>query len=357
MALSTKSLAGPGYIILNVIRVMNIIGLLAVIVASIVMLVKTSTASKVPIICRKLGCNRITDTPRSSSSSMPSAMSLQPSQAVSISHPPETLPCLTCAAFLLISELSLFRSYFARNWPLLSPAHGFVTLALSMIVLGLNILGNLNKPATSQASLGLGFWRIVIGSGVIVFVLGFFNLVAVSSSATCVYPVNPLTSHQSYVFRDSRQGITARQVRAHGAVAGLKSQMSSNITAAPVLPSLQTSPVTPTKSLNPFRFMSRGDRQSTLPSYHERSPGSESDISPVKEDPISPSSKYSRATDCTKKIIFGRSKNRDSVGPPLPINISAPMGVNPQFAHLVQRPDSALHPARTGESEPYRWRV
>nr|POE52173.1 hypothetical protein CFP56_52554 [Quercus suber] len=46
MALSSKSLAGPGYIILNVIRVMNIIGLLAVIVASIVMLVKTSVASK-----------------------------------------------------------------------------------------------------------------------------------------------------------------------------------------------------------------------------------------------------------------------------------------------------------------------
>lgn len=47
MALSTKSLAGPGYIVLNVIRVMNIIGFLAVIAASVVMLVKTSTASKV----------------------------------------------------------------------------------------------------------------------------------------------------------------------------------------------------------------------------------------------------------------------------------------------------------------------
>lgn len=46
MTLSSKSLAGPGYIILNVIRAMNIIGLLAVITASIVMLVKTSLASK-----------------------------------------------------------------------------------------------------------------------------------------------------------------------------------------------------------------------------------------------------------------------------------------------------------------------
>lgn len=46
MALSRKSLAGPGYIILNGIRVANIIALLAVITGSIVMLVKTSTASK-----------------------------------------------------------------------------------------------------------------------------------------------------------------------------------------------------------------------------------------------------------------------------------------------------------------------
>ena len=46
MTLSSKSLAGPGYIILNGIRMMNIVAFLAVIAASIVMLVKTSVASK-----------------------------------------------------------------------------------------------------------------------------------------------------------------------------------------------------------------------------------------------------------------------------------------------------------------------
>jgi hypothetical protein len=46
MTLSSKSLAGPGYIILNGIRAMNIIGFLAVIAASVVMLVKTSVSSK-----------------------------------------------------------------------------------------------------------------------------------------------------------------------------------------------------------------------------------------------------------------------------------------------------------------------
>lgn len=81
--------------------------------------------------------------------------------------------------FLLASESSFFRGYFARNWPLLSPSHGFVTLALAMVVLGVNMLGNLNKPATSQEALGTAFWRIVIASGCIIFILGWINLVAV----------------------------------------------------------------------------------------------------------------------------------------------------------------------------------
>ena len=41
-----KSLAGPGYIVLNVIRVLNIIVLLACVAASFVMLVKTFVVSK-----------------------------------------------------------------------------------------------------------------------------------------------------------------------------------------------------------------------------------------------------------------------------------------------------------------------
>lgn len=48
-----------------------------------------------------------------------------------------------------------------------------------MVALGTNILGNLNKEATSQKSLGLAFWRIVIGSGIVVLVIGVFNLIAV----------------------------------------------------------------------------------------------------------------------------------------------------------------------------------
>ena len=41
-----KPLAGPGFIILNVLRGLNIIGLVAVIIASFAMLVKTFIVSK-----------------------------------------------------------------------------------------------------------------------------------------------------------------------------------------------------------------------------------------------------------------------------------------------------------------------
>lgn len=82
--------------------------------------------------------------------------------------------------FLVVSECSLFRGYFARNWPLLSPSHGFVALGCAMMVLGLNMLGNMNKEATSQESLGMPFWRLLVASGILAIVIGFFNVVAVS---------------------------------------------------------------------------------------------------------------------------------------------------------------------------------
>lgn len=49
-----------------------------------------------------------------------------------------------------------------------------------MMVLGLNMLGNMNKEATSQESLTLPFWRLLVASGILAIVIGFFNVVAVS---------------------------------------------------------------------------------------------------------------------------------------------------------------------------------
>lgn len=86
----------------------------------------------------------------------------------------------TIGLFLIVSELGLFKSYFARKWPLLSPDSGFVFLGAAMVVLGFNILGNLNKDATNSQSLGLPMWRIVIASGILASLFGVTNIVAVS---------------------------------------------------------------------------------------------------------------------------------------------------------------------------------
>lgn len=240
-----KRLAGPGYIVLNVLRVLNIIGLLAVIAASIVMLVKTFIVSKFFFFD-------------------------------GVSH----VVTAGLGVCLIITELPLFRNYVATNWPLLSTSSGFITLGTLMIILGVSILGNLNKQATSQKSLGTSFWRIVISSGILMLILGAANIFA------------------NYIFRNKELGITAREVRAYGAVAPQKS----------------LSRATTQTSSRPRRSFHLG-RSDTLPTYYMRSP---------RED--------MRQTR----------------------NISAPVNVDhAQFEKFkgseeIQRPDSAMHPALAG---------
>jgi hypothetical protein len=67
---------------------------------------------------------------------------------------------------------------------MLSPESGFVFLGMSMIVLGFNILGNLNKGATSVENLGLPMWRVVISGGIMTSIMGLANIVAVCEHTT-----------------------------------------------------------------------------------------------------------------------------------------------------------------------------
>jgi hypothetical protein len=161
--LSAEHLAGPGYIILNVLRGLNIIALASVVASSVVMLVKTFIVSKVLL---------------------PAFFQVSRSDQTQFFFFDACSHVITAVAglFLIISECSLFRNFFARNWPLLSPSHGFVTLGCAMIAIGLNMLGNMNKEATSQKSLGMPFWRLLVASGILSIVIGFFNVVAVSCS-------------------------------------------------------------------------------------------------------------------------------------------------------------------------------
>jgi hypothetical protein len=88
----------------------------------------------------------------------------------------------------------------------------------------------------------------------------------------------------------------------------------------------------------------RNARQSFLPSYHSTSP-----IKSVFQSHSRASSAYSRSTSGESKYKPWRKIRPESEVPDVPMNISAPMNVNPQFAHLV-RPNMAHHPSlRRGE--------
>jgi hypothetical protein len=163
---SFTKIAGKGYITLNIIRVLNVISLLLVAVASWIMIV-------VPAMNGDFNFFDAT------SHFITSGVSL----------------------FLIVSEVNLFSGYFARNWPMLSSEHGFTFLGITMIVLGINILGNLNKSPTTEEKLGLAMWRVAIAAGILSLTIGVFNIIS------------------SIIFQDRKQGITARQVRTHGAVA------------------------------------------------------------------------------------------------------------------------------------------
>ncbi|KAL4782390.1 hypothetical protein BJX76DRAFT_292319 [Aspergillus varians] len=169
MASLKESLAGPGYVILNALRVINIILFLDMIAAHVVMLVKIDLLTSF-FFFQAVG------------------------HAIAISV------CI----FLLVSELPFFRGYFDRHWPSLGEDSGFLTLAFAMLILGIGALGNLNTPATSQEELGLTFWRIIISAGILALVVSAINVIA------------------SFAFADRDIGVSARHVRVYGAVAPQK---------------------------------------------------------------------------------------------------------------------------------------
>jgi hypothetical protein len=270
--------------------------------------------------------------------------------------------------FFIVSECSLFRNFFARNWPLLSPTHGFVTLGCAMTVIGLNLLGNMNKEATSQKSLSLPFWRLLVASGILAIVIGVFNIIA------------------SFVFCDKSRNITARMVRSRGAMTlheDLETQSQYDSKHAFTIASqytgstssrtnmhnggtppmrMGTPPVdcgspqmsSPNKedTNNPNRLSQfdfnpinafRTARQSFLPSYHSASPTTHK---PNFFSHRPASSIYSRTTsgEPQKKKFWQRQRQEQAEETARMPEISYPLNVNPQFAHLV-KPNLAHHPS------------
>ncbi|OJJ44798.1 hypothetical protein ASPZODRAFT_153673 [Penicilliopsis zonata CBS 506.65] len=169
MASLKESLAGPGYVILNTIRVLNIIVLMDMIAACVVMLVKIKLQTSFFFF-------------------------------EAVSHVATAGACI----FLIVSELPILNKYFDRHWPALGQDAGFLTLSLAMLIMGVGLLGDLNYTVNDSSSIGLVFWRIIISAGILALVMSVINIVA------------------TFVFCDRNAGVTARHVRLYGAVAPQK---------------------------------------------------------------------------------------------------------------------------------------
>ncbi|KAK1908643.1 hypothetical protein P3342_009494 [Pyrenophora teres f. teres] len=312
--LSAEHLAGPGYIILNVLRALNIIALSSVVASSVVMLVKTFIISKFFFF-------------------------------------DATSHVITAIAglFFIVSECSLFRNFYARNWPLLSPSHGFVTLGCAMMVIGLNMLGNMNKEATSQKSLTMPFWRLLVASGILAIIIGFFNVVA------------------SFVFCDKSRHITARMVRSRGAMTlheDFETQYDPKHKAF-TISTHHTGSSTSRQNVygnTPPMRMGTPPIDCGSPQLSHHSPNKENNGSgnPLSQFDFSPlralrtarqsflpsSSIYSRTTsggEPSKKFWQRQREEQEEETARMP-QISYPLNVNPQFAHLV-KPNLAHHPS------------
>jgi hypothetical protein len=156
---------GVGFVVLNILRVLTIIALAAATASSWVLMVKVQRGETYFVF-----------------------------QAASL-----FFLGLICV-FLTISEIPVnaIKSYYRDAWPNFSDEHGLTWLGLAMVLIGCNLLGQLNHPAFASDKFGLAFWQLVMASGILCLTFGALNVMG------------------NFVWRESN-GINARHVRSRGA--------------------------------------------------------------------------------------------------------------------------------------------
>ncbi|KAK5103415.1 hypothetical protein LTS08_002830 [Lithohypha guttulata] len=293
-----RSLAGAGYVVLNIIRAMNITALLAVVAASSIMLVRMFNT-----------------------------------RTFFFFDACENLIRAVIAGFLIITETPLFKAYFCRHWPLFSPVSGFVMLGVAQILLGNGILANLNKSNASQENLGMAFWRLIISSGIIVFTMGFINILA------------------SYIFRDTTLSLTARQVRSNGAVAGHKLDVASSIGGGSTPKSNRKSFAQRFSRFIPDRIQPNRD---SLPSYKTETYMAQvqSPVPPVPALPSSNTNANHHQHTASGNLRMPHESdyhqhNHNEKMAQSPGAASSKYSINTRGEDMLSRPDLAHHPAMT----------
>ncbi|KAK4102605.1 hypothetical protein N658DRAFT_495319 [Parathielavia hyrcaniae] len=176
-----SKLLGVGHVLLNVLRALNLIGLAAVMMASMVM----------PILSGQTNHFYFFDM---------------------ATH----IAVFLFAAALFVSELPVpwrwLRRWFEGTWPVLGPNHSLAWLGVGMIFIGFQILGDLWKPAYVVETIGLEWWRAIVAASILSVTFGFFNIIA------------------SIIFRTETETgmvVTVRQIRHYGSLAVSKATKKS----------------------------------------------------------------------------------------------------------------------------------
>lgn len=193
-------------------------------------------------------------------------------------------------------------------------------LGVAQILLGNGILANLNKSNASQQSLGMAFWRLIIGSGIVAFTMGFVNILA------------------SYIFRDAKMQLTARQVRSNGAVASHKLEVDSSIGGSTPKSNRKSFAQRFSKYM-PEKFQPNRD---SLPSYKTETymPQVQSPVPPMPAMP----NQYTRNGDLR---MPSENDYHEKVAQS-PGAASSKYSINTRGEDRISRPDMAHHPAMTG---------
>ncbi|KAI5813411.1 hypothetical protein BZA77DRAFT_233336, partial [Pyronema omphalodes] len=84
-------------------------------------------------------------------------------------------------AFLILTQCSIFPSYFKTNWPVFARDASLVWQGLAEIGVGISLLANLNEEVASKEILGNNFNTLIIASGACICLFGLLTLAAVSS--------------------------------------------------------------------------------------------------------------------------------------------------------------------------------
>lgn len=131
---------------------------------------------------------------------------------------------------------------------------------------------------------------------------------------------------QSYVFRDAKAHLTARQVRSHGAVASHKADVEAS------------TPKPPTRKSH-YRSFFLGSKRDSLPSYHPRKNTDRSNMAETPKMHLAISSPFPQDQSLTRTAQSpGGSSSKYS---------QSPKSERYALSTELSRPDLAHHPAMT----------